>query len=272
MNSPFVLSYERSLLLSQPLRESIIKSIVQSMQLPVSGSGLDIGCGLGDTTFALAEALGSEGRVVGLDAEEEFLQRARCLLQNKFAIKERIAFVQGDAKELPFADKSFDWAFSMDCVGAIPVDQLILLKEVSRVVKHGGRVCLAIWSSQILLPGYPLLEAQLNATSAGIAPFAAGMTPERHIMRALAWFRQAGFTDIRAQTLLSDVCPPLSNEKIAALTDLFTMRWGNCEKEVAPEIWQNYQRLCNPNSDDFILHNPDYYAFFTYSLFSGRVM
>lgn len=70
---------------------------------------------------------------------------------------------------------------------------------------------------------------------------------------------------------LSDVCPPLSTEIIAALADLFAMRWGGCEKEVAPEVWQSYRRLCNPNSDEFILHNPDYYAFFTYTLFSGRV-
>lgn len=245
--------------------------IVQSMQLPASSCGLDIGCGIGLNTFMLVEALGLEGRVVGLDAQEEFLQRAQELLQNKPGIKERVAFAQGDARNLPFADKSFDWACSIDCVGAIPVDPLILLKEISRVVRPGGKVCLAIWSSQMLLPGYPLLEARLNATLSGIAPFAAEMSPERHIMRAAGWFPQAGFTDIRARTLLSDVCPPLSTEIVAALTDLFAMRWGGCAKEVGPEIWQSYRRLCNPDSDDFILHNPDYYAFFTYTLFSGRV-
>jgi hypothetical protein len=138
-------------------------------------------------------------------------------------------------------------------------------------VKPGGKLCLAIWSSQMLLPGYLLLEARLNATSAGIAPFAAGMAPERHIMRAPEWFRKAGFTDIQALTLLRDICPPLCDEIIAGLTDLFSMRWGSCQKEVAPEIWHDYQRLCNPDSPDFILHNSDYYAFFTYSLFSGRV-
>lgn len=271
MSSSDISSYEKSLLLSQVLREPIVKSIIESMQPTVSGSGLDIGCGTGLNTVMLAEAMGPAGRVIGLDNEERFLTKARLLLKDKSVIKNRVAFTQGDAKRLPFADNSFDWAYSMDCVGAISVDPLILLKEISRVVKPGGKLCMAIWSSQMLLPGYPLLEARLNATSAGIAPFAAGMNPERHIMRAPGWFSQAGFTDIHARTLLRDICPPLSDEITAALTDLFIMRWGSCKKEVATEIWHDYQRLCNSDSNNFILNNPDYYAFFTYSLFWGRV-
>jgi demethylmenaquinone methyltransferase/2-methoxy-6-polyprenyl-1,4-benzoquinol methylase len=32
-----------------------------------------------------------------------------------------------------------------------------------------------------------------------------------------------------------------------------------------------YQRLCKPESPDFILNLADYYAFFTYSMFRGVV-
>ena len=44
-----------------------------------------------------------------------------------------------------------------------------LVKELARVVKPGGSVALLAWSSEKLLPGHPLLEGHLNATSAGIA-------------------------------------------------------------------------------------------------------
>jgi ubiquinone/menaquinone biosynthesis C-methylase UbiE len=37
------------------------------------------------------------------------------------------------------------------------------------------------------------------------------------------------------------------------------------------EDWAQYQRLCQPESPDFILNLPDYYAFFTYSMFRGKV-
>ncbi|MDD2619883.1 MAG: class I SAM-dependent methyltransferase [Syntrophomonadaceae bacterium] len=270
MSSKDLQSYVNSLLLSQYLRKPIIKSIIQSMQLPTSSTGLDLGCGIGLNTILLAEVLGPCGQVIGLDREEEMLLKARSLL-SKSEVNERISLEKGDVGNLPFPDKSFDWACSIDCVGAIAVDPVPLLKEVIRVVKPGGQVFIIIWSSQSILPGFPLLEARLNASSAGIAPFAIGMAPEMHTMRALGWFKQAGFTDNRAQTFIRDICPPLKAEIIAAMTDLFNMRWGSIEKEVAPELWHDYQRLCRPDSPDFILKIPDYYAFFTYSVFSGRV-
>ncbi|WP_276620531.1 class I SAM-dependent methyltransferase [Syntrophomonas wolfei] len=270
MNSSDISTYEKSLLLSQPLREPGLKNIIQYLPLPSSGIGLDIGCGTGFTTFMLAEALGPAGSVIGFDIEERFLQSARLLRQNKPQIRERVEFVQGNAGDLPFSGKSFDWAVSIDCVGVLDIDPVIMLKEIGRVLKPGGRVFIIMWSSQMLLPGYPLLEAQLNATAAGIAPFKTGMAPDRHIMRAPEWFRSAGFQDIQTHTCAMDVCSPLSAEIIVAVSDLFIMRWGSCEKEVAPEIWHDYQRLCQPDSTEFILNVPGYYAFFTYSVFSAR--
>jgi hypothetical protein len=49
------------------------------------------------------------------------------------------------------------------------------------------------------------------------------------------------------------------------------MFWRNAEPEVTPEDWAEFQRLCQPESPDFILNVPDYYAFITYSLFYGKV-
>jgi hypothetical protein len=49
------------------------------------------------------------------------------------------------------------------------------------------------------------------------------------------------------------------------------MLWGIPQHEVAPADWSEYQRLCQPESPDFILNLPDYYAFFTYSIFQGKV-
>jgi demethylmenaquinone methyltransferase/2-methoxy-6-polyprenyl-1,4-benzoquinol methylase len=49
------------------------------------------------------------------------------------------------------------------------------------------------------------------------------------------------------------------------------MRWDEAESEVRPEDGEAYQRLCQPESPDFILNHPDYYAFFTYSLFYATV-
>lgn len=56
-----------------------------------------------------------------------------------------------------------------------------------------------------------------------------------------------------------------------ALLSLIEMRWGEPRSELTPEDWAEFGRLCRPESPDFILDLPDYYAFFTYSLFWGKV-
>ncbi len=176
---------------------------------------------------------------------------------------------------LAFDNDSFDWAWSADCVGYAPGDAFHVLKEIARVVKPGGSVSILAWSSQQLLPGYPQLEARLNATSAGIAPFTPdpnrGRHPESHFLRTLGRFKTAGLKESKACTFAGNIQAPLNDEKHKALISLFEMRWGSSTSELAQEDQSDYQRLCQPDSPDFILNCPDYYGFFTYTLFHGRV-
>jgi len=263
--------YISSLESANPLREPIIRTVIDSLQLPKGSLGLDIGCGIGLYTLLLAEAVGPGGHVTGIDITEEFLEKARSL-SSQSRIGDRTSFKEGDAGKLPFDENTYDWACSMDFAGYAPLEPVALLKEMGRIVKPGRMVFILMWSSQKLLPGFPKLEAELNATSSGIAPFNVARNPEYHMMRALGWFSRAGLIEQEVRTFVRDICPPLSPEMRTALIDLLQMRWGEAETEVASEVWAEYQRLCREESPDFILNVPEYYGFFTYSLFCGRVV
>lgn len=263
--------YLKSFELSNPLREPIIRTVTESLHLPAGSNGLDVGCGIGLYTLLLGSAVGPGGYVTGLDISKELLARAHSLAL-KSSVGNRILYKEGDAAKLPFNENSFDWACSMDFAGYAPLDPILLLKEMGRVVKPGGRVFILMWSSQKLLPGFPMLEARLNATSSGIAPYNKAMKPESHMMRALGWFSQVGLIEPEARTFVRDIRPPLDADIRAALIDLFQMRWKEVEPEVSPEDYAEYQRLCHQDSPDFILNVPDYYAFFTYTVFCGRVV
>lgn len=263
--------YMRSLEMANPLREPVIREAIESWKLPKGSSGLDVGCGIGLYTLLLAEAVGAKGHVTGLDLSQEFVARARCI-RLESSVADRISFKEGDAGKLPFDENTFDWACSMDFAGYAPIEPVMLLKEMRRVVKPGGWLFILMWSSQKLLPGFPMLEAKLNASSSGIAPNTTAMNPESHMMRALGWFHEAELIETGARTFVRDICPPLSTEIRTALTDLFQMRWGQAESEVAREVWTQYQRLCRPDSPDFLLNVPEYYGFFTYTLFYGKVV
>ncbi|RPJ28419.1 MAG: class I SAM-dependent methyltransferase [Planctomycetaceae bacterium] len=263
-------AYIQGLMVTNPLVEPIIRSAIQALQPPSESRGLDAGCGIGLQALLLAEAVGPVGHITGLDLSPQFLAYAR-ETGERAGLSDRLSFQAGDVRELPFDDDAFDWAWSTNCVGYAPLEPLPLVVELARVVKPGGSVAILAWSSQMLLPGFPLLESRLNATSSGIAPFTRGSRPESHFLRALGWFRDAGLEECSVQTFVSDAHAPLSGELGRALIALIEMRWPGVEPELTQQDRVAYRRLCLPESPEFILNHPDYYAFFTYSMFRGRV-
>ena len=262
--------YIQNALEANPLREPLLRSMIQSLGLPSSSHGLDAGCGIGLQALLLAEALGPHGQATGMDILPELLAYGQDHV-SKAGYTDRIPFCAGDVSRLPFADHSFDWAWSADCIG-YPLGELApILAELRRVVRPAGSIIILAWSSQQLLPGYPLLEARLNATCSAYIPYLEGANPELNFLRAAHSLRKAGLEDIQAQTFVGDVRAPLNAGQRTALISLFNMLWGQPQPQVSPEDWQAYQRLCTPGSPEFILDIPDYYAFFTYSLFRGKV-
>ena len=263
-------SYIHSLLAANPLRESTLRSVIETLQLPAGSRGLDAGCGIGLQCLLLAEAVGLTGHVTGLDVSTEFLNRGKEIVKEA-GLSERVSFQEGDVADIPFKNKTFDWAWSADCIGYGPWEPLPLLKELARVVKPGGIVAISGWSSENVLPGYPRLEARLRATSGGIAPFVHGKKPETHFLRALGWFREIGLKAPDAKVFADSFYAPLSRGIRDALVDLFDMRWPDVELELSSGDQTEFRRLCKGDSSDFILNLSDYYAFFTHTLFWGKV-
>lgn len=256
---------------SEPLREPTLRAVIKALALPTGSRGLDVGCGIGSVSLLLAEAVGPSGQVAGLDTCPEFLDLARGATAQA-GLSERVTFREGSMNRLPFDSASFDWVWSADCVGYPTRDPVPLMQELARVVKPGGLVSFLIWSHQQLLPGYPLLEARLNATSVGMAPFASDMRPGLHPLRALGWLREARLAEPAAQAFAGSAAAPLSDGLYRGLASLIEMRWPGAISELSKEDGEEYQRLCRPDSPDYILKLPDYYAFYVYTLFTAKVV
>jgi ubiquinone/menaquinone biosynthesis C-methylase UbiE len=149
---------------------------------------LDVACGTGALTLAVAERVGPEGSVVGLDANPEMLAVAR----RKPA---RIEWIEAPAEALPLPDASFDavvsqfgFMFFDDRAGA--------LREMMRVLRPGGRLAVAVCDAVENSPGYSALAGLLDRLfgkpvgDAFRAPFVLG---DADRLRAIA--RQAGIPD-----------------------------------------------------------------------------
>jgi SAM-dependent methyltransferase len=98
---------------------------------------LDVGCGTGVLAREAAARVGPEGSVTGLDLNETMLAVAHEHAPG-------IAWRQGDVARLPFDDASFDVVASQFMLMFVP-NHVGALKEMWRVVKPGGRLCIAVW-------------------------------------------------------------------------------------------------------------------------------
>ena len=262
--------YIEKLLIFDELRKNIVEKAVRRFNPSDGSSGLDAGCGAGLNTLQLAKAVGPKGEVIGVDQEQDFLTHGAHIVQKK-GLEHLIRFQKGDIKKLPFPDNRFDWFWSMDCAGYGTENNLSHIKEWVRVVKPGGRICLLMYSSQTLLGAFPLLEARLNGTTPGISPFTKTRPPDDHYLSTIGWFKGAGLTHVTAEPLTAGFFAPLPNKIRKGLLLLFEMRWPEVEKELSSSDREIFRRLTNPDSADFILDRPDYFGYFTYSLFLAKV-
>ena len=115
-------------------REAYLKLIDMSDTAAV----VDLGCGTGVVTRALAARDGFAGTVTGIDQSPEFIAAAKRLAAND-GVGDRVEFVVGDAHELDFPTASFDAAVAHTLVSHVR-DPLAVLAEAARVVRPGGSV------------------------------------------------------------------------------------------------------------------------------------
>jgi ubiquinone/menaquinone biosynthesis C-methylase UbiE len=101
---------------------------------------LDVGCGPGYFARMLAEAVGADGSVVGIDASPEMIEYAG----RKARRLANCTFQAGAAEALAFPDASFDVAVSSLMLHHLPGElQLQAVREMRRVLRPGGTLLLA---------------------------------------------------------------------------------------------------------------------------------
>lgn len=110
---------------------------------------IDVCCGTGDWTVALAKAVGPAGRVVGLDFSDEMLKIAAKKLKAA-KVADRVTLVRGDAMHLPYEANAFDIATVGFGLRNVP-DANQVLTEMARVVHPNGQVT-SLETSQPTLP------------------------------------------------------------------------------------------------------------------------
>ncbi|MEH7114423.1 demethylmenaquinone methyltransferase [Neobacillus niacini] len=129
------------------------KDTMKRMNVKPGSKALDVCCGTGDWTIALAEEVGTSGEVTGLDFSQNMLNVG--IEKVKSLGLKHVNLIHGNAMELPFPDNSFDYVTIGFGLRNVP-DYLQVLKEMNRVLKPGG-IAVCLETSQPTLIGYKQL-------------------------------------------------------------------------------------------------------------------
>ena len=101
---------------------------------------LDVGCGAGESSLALAALVGRQGQVLGVDISEPMIGRARALAPQDMSVVFRVA----DASRAELPEGAFDILFSRFGVMFFD-DPTGAFAHMRRALKPGGRVAFVCW-------------------------------------------------------------------------------------------------------------------------------
>lgn len=157
---------------------------------------LDVGCGFGDTAIRLAERVGPEGTVVGIDCCDAFLDFAR--EESAARGLKNVSFMRGDA-EIALPAENFDFVFARfgTMFFANPVAGL---RNMRKALRPGGRMVHIVWRQRTDNPWLSMAkdvvlrflpEPGADAQTCGPGPFS--MADEQTVT---AMMRAAGYENI----------------------------------------------------------------------------
>ena len=212
------LNHVLSLSIDKIWRRRALKKIVDAGENP---SVLDVACGTGDFSIAIAKALGG-GRVIGVDISKGMLEvmHQKVLKNNLESI---IVEGIGDGEDLRFGTASFDRVVNAFGIRNFE-DRYKGLREALRVLKPGGRLVILELSrpeNKIMRWFYdlyflnilPKIGGRISGDKAAYAYLPASVKAFPRKNDFMDQMRSAGFKNVTHKALTFGVCRMYTGEK-----------------------------------------------------------
>jgi ubiquinone/menaquinone biosynthesis C-methylase UbiE len=169
--------------------------LVEEVAASSSRSVLDVGCGTGSTTLAVARRLGAAGRCVGVDLSEPMISVARARAERE-GLSAR--FISGDAQVQAFEPAGFDMFISR--FGVMFFESVVTaFANLRRAARDGAGLRFIVWRTAAENPfmtaaeraAAPLLPTLPARRTDGPGQFALADAP-----RVSSILQQSGWSDI----------------------------------------------------------------------------
>ena len=197
------------------------KALKQIVDAPAPVQVLDLACGTGDFSIAIAKAF-TEGHVTGVDLSEGMLAVMREKVA-KAGLADMISIEEGDGEALRFPDNTFDRvtiAFGIRNFEDRPKG----LREMLRVLKPGGRLVILELSrpeNKVIRWFYdlyflhilPKIGGKVSGDKAAYAYLPASVAAFPGKKEFTATMREAGFRTVTHKAFTLGICRMYTGEK-----------------------------------------------------------
>ena len=213
------------------IAQTIKQASHKKMNIQSGDCVLDVGCGPGVDTLQLAKWVGPQGKVIGIDSDEEMISIANAKAHEQ-GLTNIVEHRTGSADNLPFDDGFFASCHAERLLQVLPPSLAApVMQELKRVTQPQGRVVLADadWGSLSINSNDTVLERTL------VQFFAEKLRPNGYAGRQIfTLMRHCGFKHIDI-----DVHPLVHNTlKAIPLEWLYKEA---CKQKIAPptalELW-----------------------------------
>ena len=137
--------------LMEAMLQPLGKAVMDSLSPKPGEHVLDIGCGCGHTSLSLADRVGAEGSVTGIDISAPMLAVASQLATEHNAGHKSVQFLEADAQTHRFTPESYDAAFSRFGVMFFE-DPVAAFTNVRASLRPSGRLAFCCWQPRAVNP------------------------------------------------------------------------------------------------------------------------
>lgn len=120
-------------------------TVAKHLGIRTGMTAVDVGCGQGGFTAAIATLVGETGKVLAIDVTDDYVEEFNQRL-NKYGVKSRVTFTQTNGTNLEkiIPDGTADAVVSFRLLEELKNAEEMpkIIAEMARVTKNGGKICL----------------------------------------------------------------------------------------------------------------------------------
>jgi ubiquinone/menaquinone biosynthesis C-methylase UbiE len=237
----------------------ITRALIEDAGITTGRVVLDVATGPGEPALSVAELVGPEGKVSGIDAAPEMVDAAR-REANRRGFR-NASFEAAPADALPFPPNTFDAVVSRFGVMFFP-SPIDSIREMLRVLKPKGRISIAVWHFAERNPFHYTLSQVVDRYVESPPPAPDSLEPFRFAApeKLLAILSNAGAAGTSERLLRFSIRAPISVEDFWALrsemSDKLRTKLATLSKEQLGKLKREVLEALRAYSADGVMSFP----------------